>query len=320
MGNQNSRSMTYEQYYEALKRTQPTQAASLDVSTYGLNPYDVLGVKKNFDWTDLKESYRRIAKLVHPDNGGSKEVFQMVTECFRQLAHEYKMRQADRPHHELKMDAQRYYDANPVVSRGNDDNFLERFNRTFEENRLEDEDGSSVGYAHMMAPSSKTREDIEIPQHLKKYSPDKFNQVFDKVTLQSMSKEVVKYKEPEAMPLGKRIQYTEIGADKPDDFSSGEGKNKSTLQYTDYIKAHTTTRLVDPRTVEQRKEFKNVQQYEAARASAMSRPPTEEELGWRAQQQAKEEQREQERLRRIAERDRLAAAHHNKMNQLLLQK
>jgi len=320
MGNQNSRNQTYEQYYEALKKTNPYEASHLNISGMKLDPYSVLGLKKNFSWDELKDSYKRIARVVHPDRGGSDQLFQMVTDCFKQLAHEYKLREVDRPHHELKKDAQRYYDSNPVINKpvARDENFLDRFNRTFEENKLEDEDGSSVGYAHMMAPSSKTREDFNIPQVMKKFSQDKFNKVFDKVTLSSTSKEVVTYKEPEALPLAKTIQYTEIGAEKPGDFSSGEGKNKNTLQYTDYMVAHTKTRLVDPRTVGERPTYKNVDAYEQARAEAMSKPATQEELQWRAQQEREKELKEQERLRRAAERDRIAASHHDKMMQLML--
>ena len=323
MGNQSSRQMTYEQYYEALKSTNPYAASQLDVGD--LDPYEVLGVSKNFTWDELKESYRRIARLVHPDKGGSHKVFQLVTSSFKMLAHQYKARQDDRLHHELKQDAQRYYEDNPVKASHKtygskeDGNFLDRFNRAFEENRLDDEDGTSVGYGNMMAPSSKTREEISVPRTLQKFSHDKFNTVFDQKTLSSMSKEVVKYKEPEALPLAKKIQYTEIGGDKPDDFSCGEGKNKQTLQYTDYMKAHTTTRLVDPRSVEERQQFKNVQAFESARAAAMARPATEEELQYRAEQQRIAEQKEADRLRRVAERDRLASMHHDKMTRLFLQ-
>lgn len=324
MGNQSSRSMTYEQYYESLKRSNPTQAQSLNVSNLNLNPYDVLGVKKNFDWEELKDSYRRIAKLVHPDKGGSEQLFQMVTEAFRQLAHEFKMRTADRPHHELKKDAEAYYRSNPIQpkpmstrERSTEENFLDRFNRVFEENKLDDEE-NGIGYGHMMAASSKTREDIQIQRIMPKYSSEAFNKTFDDVTLKSMSKEVVTYREPEALPLAKRVQYTELGSDKPGDFSSGEGNEKRNLQYTDYMKAHTTSRLVDPRAVQEKPSYKSVEQFEAARAQALAKKATPEELAWRAEKERQAQQAEEERLRRLQKRDQLATVHHDRMNRLML--
>lgn len=318
MGNTSTRQQTYEQYYEALKHSNPKAARSLDIS--GLNPYDVLGVRKNFEWDELKESYRRIAKVVHPDKGGSEKLFQMVTDCFRQLAHEYKLRTSDRPHHELKQDAQSYYRANPVSTKQpSDENFLDRFNRMFEENKIDDDENAG-GYAHMMAPSSKTREDIQIQRILPKFSSDAFHKTFDEVTSKSLSKEVVVHHEPEALPLAKKIQYTELGGDKPGDFSSGEGggEGRRALQYTDYMKAHTTTRLVDPRAVKEAPTYKSVEQYESARAKAMAKPATAEELAWRAQREAQEKEAEEARLRRLRDRDRLIASHHEKVNRLML--
>lgn len=321
MGNQGSRQMTYEQYYESLKRTDPSSAQSLNVSEMGLNPYDVLGVRKNFDFDELKDAYRRIAKIVHPDKGGSQHLFQMVTECFRTLAQEYKMRTADRPHHELKKEAQQYYQNRPAQptqfrTPRADENFNDRFNRAFEENKFEDE--NDIGYGSMMAPSSKNRDDIEIPRMLRKYDANSFHTMFDKVTLDA-SKEVVVYREPEALPLARKMQYTELGGDRPDDFSStAEGKERGNLQYTDFKKAHTMTRLVDPRAVQQRKEYKNVEQYEAARANTLKKPETPEEIAWRMQKERAEQEQEQRRLDRLRQRDNMISLHHDKVNRAML--
>lgn len=334
MGNQGSRNITYEQYYESLKRTDPNSAQSLNVSDMGLNPYDVLGVRKNFEFDELKDAYRRIAKIVHPDKGGSHHLFQMVTDSFRTLAHEYKMRISDRPHHELKREAQNYYEAaaqhrtpgyqpplpptrTPVQAGGaTEGNFNDRFNRAFEENKFEDE--NDIGYGSMMAPSSKNRDDIDIPRMFRKFDHNSFNTMFDKVTVDT-SKEVVVHREPEALPLAKKMQYTELGGDRPDDFSStAEGTERRNLQYTDFKKAHTTTRLVDPRAVQQRAEFKNVEQYEAARARTLKAPETQAEIEWRLRKEQAEQEAEQRRLERLTLRDNMIAVHHEKVNRALL--
>lgn len=312
--------MTYHQYYESLRTSNPQALKLLNLE--GLDPYQVLGVRKNFTFDELKEAYRTIARMVHPDKGGTDQLFQLVTNCFRTLANEYKMRTSDRPHWELKSESESFFERQmqnvrqPNPASANDDNFLDRFNKMFDENRLE-EDEHSFGYGHMMTPSSKKREDINVPKILNKFNKDTFNKTFDTVTLSS-SKDVQVHREPEALPLAKKIQYTELGADKPSDYSSGEGNTRRNLQYTDYMVAHTTTRLVDPRAVQQRKEYRNVEQYESDRAKVTQAPMTEEERVWREQKQREQELAEQRRLQRLTQRDHMIALHHDKVNRLML--
>lgn len=333
MGSSSSRPQTYDQYYQSLQNA-PV------VSDENVDPYEVLGVSKNFEWEELTQAYRHMARLVHPDKGLREEaevrtrMFRIVTECFRKLAHEYKMRQEGRPHYELKKESQAYYAAQtghngfaPPADRNEskprsrtktDESFIDRFNRTFEENALED-DENAVGYGGMMAKSSKDREDITVPQVMKKFNADTFNSTFDKLTIPK-SKDVIIYHEPEALPMGKKMAYTELGGGRPDDFSSTrEGTGvRGQLDFTDYMKAHTQTRLVDPRAVKERKNYKTVDAYAADRSRVTSKPATPQELARRSQQEIEQARAEEMRLARLRERDALAAAHHDKMNRLML--
>ena len=341
MGNNVSRSGVYDKYYDALKRNETRAMSQQPIDMSDIDPYEVLGVSKNFQWDELKSSYKRIAKLVHPDKGGSEILFNTVTECFRKLANEYKARE-EKTHSELRDGSRQYYQqfhsppqntsARDHVSASRDAkdtvndqiaetaNFIERFNRTFEANRLtEDDDGSSGGYgAKMVASTGKVREDFNIPRVMKKYDSNAFNKVFDAVTLPN-STEVIRYVEPEPLPLAKKIQYTELGKGATDDFSSTqEGEGRRSLQYTDYMKAYTTTRLVDPRAVQDRKTYRTVDEYEGARADAFSRPATSEEIAWREKKSRDAEIAERERLERLRERDKRVALHHEKVNRLML--
>lgn len=316
MGASSSRSQAYQQYYQSLSSTQ-------DVN---IDPHEVLGVSKNFEWDELTTAYRKIAKQVHPDKGQPYEVdvrthmFRVVTDCFKKLAHEYKTRQEGRLHHDLKQESQVYHSQRqhslPVESYTNNDSFLDKFNRAFEDNRLDDED-TSMGYGNMMTASTKTREDLNVPQLLSKFSRDTFNETFDRVTLAD-DKDMIVYKEPEALPLAKKVAYTELGGDRPDDFSSTQEGTHTRLDYTDYMKAHTQKRLVDPRAVQQRKEYKNIDAYEADRSRTISRPPTQEELEWRARKDRDAAKAEQARISRLQQRDATAAAHHERLNRLML--
>lgn len=344
MGNNNSRQLTYQQYYELVQKQQGAGGAggtgvpapeTIDMSQ--VDPYQVLNVPRNFEWEQLKAAYRHAASLVHPDKGGNRHLFNLVTECFRFLANEYKARDADKPHFMLKQQSQEYMStqasARPPQGAGTgapgmagrdrdrdvrinpammDGMALGRFNKLFEENRLEDEEVEH-GYGNMMEQSSKNREDISVPKLIKKFDQGRFNKVFDKIV--PPTKEVVVYQEPEPLQLAKQLQYTEIGGSKPNDYTSSM---ESSIKYTDYMKAHTTSRLVDPRSVAERQEYKSVAQYEKAREKTTQKPMTMEELRRKKEQEEQAKLAEENRLRRVKERDQVAADHYERMNRLLL--
>lgn len=329
----------------------------MDLSNVQIDPYEVLGVRKDFSWDELKDAYKRIAKLVHPDKGGNEQLFNTVTSCFKTLAQELKSREADKPHHVLKAESQAaaaaaetspYYGATmmpmnqggggggekrtsafmppPMMStKADDGDFQSKFNRFFENNKIEDEDLGSHGYGHMMVPSSKKREDIHIDRTVKKFTNESFNKTFEKAA--PLSKEVIIYKEPEPIVLAKNIQYTEIGVDSINDFTgtaNGDrrgngGTGGGGLQYTDYMRAYTDTRLVDPRAVQQRREFRSVEDYEAARASRTQESMTPEERAYQAKKKAEQEKQEEERLYRMRQRDETAARRAEEVNRRRLQ-
>lgn len=344
MGNSSTKGQqSYRQYYDTMMQNPGSQ---MDLSNVNIDPYEVLGVRKDYTWDELKDAYKRIAKLVHPDKGGNEQLFNTVTTCFKTLAQELKAREADKPHHVLKANAQAYYGAttmeptHPAARTGQNRDFLapplmtnkagddsedfhSKFNRFFEEHKIEDEDLGKHGYGHLMAPSSKTREDIKIDRTLKRFTNESFNKTFEKAA--PLAKEVVVYKEPEPMVLAKNIQFTEIGVDKVDDFTgsaNGERRNgvgSSGLQYTDYMRAYNNTRLVDPRTVEKRRDFSSVEDFEAARSARTQESMTPEEKAFQAQQKAKQEKEEEERLYRIRQRDEVAARRKDEIDRKRLQ-
>jgi curved DNA-binding protein CbpA len=315
MGNNSSKT---NEYYNSLQ-INPNQYDLIDISD--MNPYEVFDLNDQYTFDELKDAYRRVARLVHPDKGGSQILFNKITECFKHLAKEYKLRQIDRPHNELKKDFNEYTEKNKETSSPiipiklkPDENFNDRFNNTFEQNKLEDEEFDG-GYGHIMDKSSGVRDDINITKLLKgKYNSDTFNKTFDTITLPN-KKDVVIYKEPEPLPMSKSLQYTELGSDKPGDYSNT--KTDNSLKYTDYMKAYTTTRLVDPRSVSN-KDYKSIKELEIARENAVKNEPTEEELKWIAIKEKEEKMKEEHRLSRLEKRDKMITEHHERVNRLLI--
>ena len=325
MGNKTSRGMTYEQYYEFLKNQNGGTLYGVHMDLGGMDPYEVLGIRKKFTWDELKNAYRTKAKLVHPDKGGTQELFNLVTDCFKTLAEEYTRNLDAKSHHELKSGSRDYYANNmkPVatrVARGEQDeeDFHKRFNRMFDENKLDDEE-ADTGYGHMMAKSTGKREDIDVPRTMKKFNKDNFNQEFERtVPVGSAAKEVVVYKEPQPLTLAKTMAYTELGG-KTDDYSSSvERGEKRGLVYSDYMRAHTTSRLIDATAVmKSRKEYRNLDEYEAARAQAVANGPTEDERRWMEERETMDSRREQERIERLKMRDAAISSHFQRVNGLL---
>ena len=303
-----NRQYTYHQYYNAIKTDKSFDFSKINYSL--LDPYEVLEVSKTFTWDELKEAYKHTALLTHPDKvGGNKIVFNFVTECFKILAEEYKARNANKTFMELKQQVKNYYskdnedDIIPAPITG--DNFNEKFNKTFDMCKLEDEE-NDFGYGDIMNESSKIREDFSQENlfEKKKFDNNSFNKIFTKHT-PPPPKELIKYKEPEPMVLAKTMNYTEIGGKRPDDYSSSaEKSSKNNLIYSDYKIAYSNTRLVDDEMLNKSsKDFKSIEEYEKYRNSKIKKGLTDKEKLYFENKKIKEEQEEYQRLERIKQND-----------------
>lgn len=325
MGNNNSshRKYTYQQYYKAIiKKNQFFDFSEIDYSS--LNPLEVFEINKNYTWNELKDAYRETALLTHPDKeGGNEIVFNFVTDCFKQLAQEYKNRSSNKSYNELKKQFQE--DNNNYsndFNNNNDESFNEKFNKTFDMCRVDDEI-NDFGYGDTMIQSSNEREDYETSNLFKntKFNNQTFNKIFlNNVPAPNIKSDIIKYKDPEPLILAKTINYTEIGAKKPDDYSiSPEKNNNNNLVYTDYKKAYTNTRLIDEETMNSSiKNFKNVEDYQKYRLAKFNKKLSDKEIKYFEEKKLKEEKEEYERLERIKQNNLKIKLNFDKANKLLL--
>jgi curved DNA-binding protein CbpA len=51
-----------------------------------INLYDVLRVDKNASWQTIKNAYRKLVPIYHPDRGGDPELFELITNAFNILS------------------------------------------------------------------------------------------------------------------------------------------------------------------------------------------------------------------------------------------
>jgi curved DNA-binding protein CbpA len=308
-----------------------------------LNPFEVLGVTKSFTLDELREKYKRLAIQVHPDKGGSEQLFQLVTSCYRKLLKYHQRKEREKDYLQLKKEFDHYvsndqYYSQPVAEppvarmpaeqnrRNINPHFEQRyapettdptvvqdlFNRVFEEHKMEDP--YSVGYN--VEPSSAVREDFSIPKTLKSFNTKSFNKAFDKIPVDKQQrKELQVYRAPQALPLAKNIQYTELGIEKVDDFS-GQNETMRKLNYTDYMRAHQTQRLIDPRSVQARPSFKTVDEFRAYQEN--NSQMTEEQMREYQLSLRMEKERERQRQYIMQMQDRRIQEQHQKINTRLL--
>lgn len=289
-------------------------------SLQSIDPYKMLELPTNFSLEQLRNNYKRIALQVHPDKaGGSEYMFKLVTECYKTLLSELKLKQADKQYTELKSGFTDYVDSqnhhqyqNKEINANIGKRFsLTRFNQVFEENR--EKDIHDEGYKQWMES-----QDVREPPKLKNnISNDKFNTYFERYAEKQTDprhKMLVKYKEPEAMLMTKKIAFTELGVDQIDDFS-GENKSLKNLNYMDYKLAHTTTRIVDPSLVK-RKEFNNLQEIERDRANI--KQLSAKELAFIEKKKQKEDIKEQRRQETQVQMDIRSAEQFQKLHKLML--
>lgn len=297
-----TQSSMYDTYYSSLQNNE-----KIDIDK--LNPYDVLNVKEDFTWEELVKAYRKIAIKVHPDKGGSEILFNKVTQCFRELATEFKKREIEKPHHVLKKEFEDFKDENKkndFPSFPQNTTFHQKFNNFFEENKLDDDDDNR-GYEHFMEKSKKEREDINIPKLLNKFTEKKFNDTFEKTV--KPGKDIIIYKEPAPVMASKNLNFTELG---------GKTEEFTTENYTDYYKAHTTSRLVDPRSVTKRKEYKTVTDYEEDRQMTTEKVLSEAEIKFQKELELYEIKKEDQRIQRLKQKDTNAEKQFEKINQAMI--
>jgi len=169
-----------------------------------------------------------------------------------------------------------------------------------------------------MDESTKIREDIKVEKIINKKKIDNksFNDIFNSKV--PINKQLVKYKEPEPLLLSKNLQFTELGNKRPDDYSSSSIKKNNSLSYSDYMKAHDGTRLVDTEIIKNMKEFKSVDEYEIYRDNKAKIQLSTKELKQQELKKQREEKEEQMRLERLKKYDNSIELSYEKANTLFI--
>ena len=286
----------------------------------GNDPYDILELPEEFTFEQVKRSYKKKALRSHPDKGGDELEFARITKAYLFIKEEFNKQTMQKQSYELKRDYESEMDTMPKMK--NRDLTGERFNakkfnKIYDDYRMEDV--NDEGYGSWMVKRSNAREDIDIENSFgNKYNKKVFNSAFEKQEVDTQHMQLMKIAEPEPMAISNRLRFTELGGNRPDDFTKSTNINSNGgLGFYDYKTAHTQSKLVDVRNVKNRKQYKNVDDYERDRSN-QDFTETEDEIKYRKNKKYIEKKREKDRRTRLNKYDRSAERHFKKVNKLML--
>ena len=106
-----------------------------------LNPYQILGIDRNFDEVILKKAYLKKALKTHPDRGGNKEDFQKVSIAYSILLKKINDMKNNNSHNDLRENSKQFMTEQRMDQRVNvnmTENFdVNLFNKVYEENKID---------------------------------------------------------------------------------------------------------------------------------------------------------------------------------------
>lgn len=206
----------------------------------GIDPYKILGIQQNATLDEVKDAYRQLARVHHPDKGGNSETFKIIKLSFKMILDNIKkgvpipqqnsstfieMRDASQNHQPVhkQNEPQEFLGTDHVVD-PNREFDRNTFNQKFVKSRKETEDyllsASDTDYRENRTKQQLLSEQAEIDGELGKIQPmfsgrdfnnNAFQRMFEYVngTPETNTKSMQIYEEPEALVSGLQ-PFTEI--------------------------------------------------------------------------------------------------------------
>jgi len=221
-----------------------------------LDPYRVLGISYDADLKQIRENFKKLVLINHPDRGGNARSFEIIKNAYAYL-YKYKINQQKQLDKE-KRTFNKYTSSRNFQTESLDREFSKmkinpndksldknKFNKLFEMHKIADADDR--GY---QSKRSKERLDFDEIQRRNQ------NKIKEKLQIQV-------YEEPEPIELTTE-NYKKLGLKYVKDFSQNIGKNGSA--YSDFQQAYTefdTQNMTNYRE----KNYKSVEDYKRQRSN-----------------------------------------------------
>lgn len=203
---------------------------------------DVFTLPSEHTLEQLKARYRHVALGVHPDKGGSAELFGTVNECYKVLLEDFAARHAPPASHEdMRRGFEHFVDKHDAVTRRQAPSREEFdgawFNEVFEKTRIRDE-VRDQGYGSWLSKDEPPRKPKRA-LNPGKCTSDAFNKAFE-LTVPIAKEEKALVVRPDPGVLGTTLSLTEIGVETLDNYEVAVGGG---LVGYDCQMAHTERRL-----------------------------------------------------------------------------
>ena len=301
-----------------------TETPKQKAISYFSSCLEVLNIQEEVALTDesLKTAYKKMAKISHPDRGGSSEYFEAVTRAYAYLTEILSVmqrgkRKAEAPIHTGAADhlrgtreeeAKQWEHAEPV--RLNAKNLdMNAFNKLFEESHMPDPDAD--GYGDWL---KSTDGGSAGPKFSEKFNRDVFNRMFDEETRKSKqpSNQLV---HPGEMALTLNANSgTDLLGTRPDTYTAAPN---SRFQFTDLRGAYTTDNTVSDKVANVTVGERSFDQYRASREKAPEALSAQEMQGIRAFE-SRQHQMDSMRERKMAEMSVRNQNYHDMMKQRVI--
>lgn len=317
---------------EYLNKLREMESGNVDsLRMFGLNP--------NYTIEELKSAYKRMAMETHPDRpGGNTEKFQLVTQCYMSLLERLKGQTPAKSAMDLRAESRgssndwikdvandltRQKQKKPPAKFINPDGQgfnVKLFNKLYEENKIWDPNDD--GYEDWLRKGDVDEIRKAPPVFSKSFNIAVFNSTFEDWREQQRQSsgqggQIQKYDRPQEL-ISTSSGYTVLdGGQAITDFTKSLDAPGS-LNYSDLKAAYTGgCDMIDPRTVDARKEYRNVEELIRDR-DRLDYVLSPEDAALEERYAREAEQREQERLSRLSNRDNLIGQHYQQTHQRLI--
>ena len=285
------------------------------------NSMKILGLDLNTDNKQLKRKYHKLAQKFHPDKGGNPRKFMIIHRCYEHLNKLLASEQST--HSMMKQDTDNYISqqinkelVNEAFGKGKHFN-QKKFNQMFENTRIANP--YDKGYGDMINQEYNVNDEtikrdhsLGNPTSLNRNQFErKFNKQKERYQKKMPTNQLQVYQGLNTNIKG--LGFQELGQNEIDDFTSGEN---DPLNFTDYKKAYRESSvLINPNNVQQRKSYKNIEQYKNARSDLKLTPLEQEKI---AKLEILKKQKEKKRRHLLRQQDKIEAHKYNYLNKILI--
>ena len=305
----------------------------------------LLGLNTNYTIEELKSAYKRMAMETHPDRpGGNTEKFQLVTQCYMSLLERLKGQEPAKSAMDLRADARAAYTNSSGTGDVNSSSVqsgkgashqktqvpskfinpdgqgfnVKLFNKLYEENKIWDPNDD--GYEDWLRKGDVDEIRKAPPVFSKSFNIGVFNSTFEDWKQQANSGgggQIQKYDRPQEL-ISTSSGYTVLDGGEPIRDFTKSLDTPGALNYSDLKAAYTGgCDMIDPRTVDARKEYRNVEELIRDR-DRLDYVLSPEDAALEERYAREREQREQERINRLAARDNLVGQHYTTTHERLI--